>query len=63
MHQHNATDWAIQTSKNNLVVGLVILPESFPMENWYKITKQSDNTLNTMQPFLQNPALSALKAL
>ena len=63
IHCQNSAERAIQKIKNNLVAGLASLTKSFPIENWCKITKQANDTLNMMRPYLQNPYLSAFEAL
>ena len=59
LHRTNAAERAIQTFKNQFVVGLSSCDPDFPLHIWYCLLPQARLTLNLLHPYRINPCLSA----
>jgi hypothetical protein len=63
IHHTNSAKQAICTRKNHFTAGIAILPKSFPIANWCRLTNQCNYTINMLCPCCQNPLLSAFEAM
>ena len=59
IHQINAAERAIRTSKNNFLAGLASVDPSFPINEWDRLLPQAEITLNLLRTSRINPSLSA----
>jgi hypothetical protein len=58
-HRRNATERAIRTFKEHVVVGLSSVDPSFPMHLWDRLLPQAEITLNLLRTSRLHPQLSA----
>jgi hypothetical protein len=63
IHRQNAAEKAIQTFKNQFVVGLCSVDKQFPMHLWCELLPQATLTLNILRTSRINPTISAATQL
>ena len=59
LHRTNSADRAIQTFKDDLIVGITSCDPDFPLHLWDRLLAQATFTLNLLRPSRINPRLSA----
>ena len=59
MHRRNSAEWVIRAYKNHFISGFSTTDPDFPLSEWDLLISQCAITLNLLQNFRVNPALSA----
>jgi hypothetical protein len=58
-HRRNAAERAIRTFKEHFVAGLSSVDPTFPLHLWYRLSPQTETTLNILRTLRLHPQLSA----
>ena len=59
MHRYNAVERVISTFKYHFIAGICATDPDYPMQNWDRLPKQAEITLNLLRLSRLNPIPSA----